>query len=306
MSQLATFLSNLHSDTRSMTAYSVLQLKQAVILKVLHLLGWDAFDISKVQADHSAGGITVDYALQTPTSGMIFLHVIKPLDDSTREQQEKIVKLAGAENVRIAVLTDGVHWEMFAPAVRGTLNEKQFAKFNIHEQSADECDHLLKHYLSHRIAVSGTAFTRAEKICSERLKKKNANLSTALSDAWASVIQEFETIFVELLVVETKRLFGHEEKIETVQKFFSRFLSMTTGEISHAKRMKYDPADTSLAEAWSALSMQLDPLFVELMVMDIEKTHGFIPEKESVTAYLQTLRGLQDQAVDNAKRLKEA
>jgi hypothetical protein len=306
MSQLATFLDNLHSDTRQLTAYSVLQLKQAVILKVLHLLGWDAFDISKVQADHSAGGITVDYALQTPSSGMIFLHIIKPLDDATREQQEKIVKLAAAENVRIAVLTDGIHWEMFAPSVRGTLNEKQFAKFNILEQNADECDHLLKHYLSHRIAVSGTAFNRAEKICSERLKKKNANLSTALSDAWASVAQEFETIFVELLVVEMKRLFGKEENKEAVQKFFTRFLSMTTGEIANAKRMKYDITDTSLAEAWSALSIQLEPLFVELMVMDIEKAQGFIPEKESVTAYLQIHRNLQEQALDNAKRLKAA
>lgn len=305
MSQLATFLGNLRSDTR-MTAYSVLQLKQAVILKVLHLLGWDAFDITKVQADHSAGGINVDYALQTPANGMIFLHIVKPLNETTREQQEKIVKLAAAENVRIAVLTDGIHWEMFAPAVRGTLNEKQFAKFNVLEQNPDECDHLLKHYLSHRIAVSGTAFSRAEKICSERLKKKNANLSTALSDAWTRVVQEFETLFVELLVVETKRIFGKEAGKEAVEKFFSRFLAMTTGEIASAKRMKYDAADTALAETWEALSMQLEPLFVELMVMDIEKAQGFIPEKESVTAYLQTLRNLQDQALDNAKRLKAA
>ncbi len=305
MSQLATFLSNLQSDTR-LTTYSVLQLKQAVILKVLHLLGWDAFDLSKVQADHSAGGITIDYALQTPTNGMIFLHIIKPMGDTTREQQDKIVKFAAAESVRMVVLTDGTHWEMFAPMLRGTLNEKEFAKFTITEQSADECEHLLKHYLSHRIASSGTAFTRAEKICQERLKKKSANLSTALSDAWAAVAQEFEAIFVELLTIESKRLFGSETSKEATQKFFSRFISMTTGELAQAKRTKYDTADTSLPDAWTGLFSQLEPLFVELMAMDIEKVHGFIPEKESISTFLKTLQNLHEQALGGAKRLKAA
>ncbi|MFY7999068.1 MAG: hypothetical protein ACOVSW_10775 [Candidatus Kapaibacteriota bacterium] len=305
MSQLATFLSNLQSDTR-LTTYSVLQLKQAVILKVLHLLGWDAFDLSKVQADHSAGGITIDYALQTPTNGMIFLHIIKPMGDMTRDQQDKIVKFAAAENVRMVVLTDGTHWEMFAPMLRGTLNEKEFAKFTITEQSVDECEHLLKHYLSHRIASSGTAFTRAEKICQERLKKKSANLSTALSDAWAAVAQEFETIFVELLTIESKRLFGLEASKEAAQKFFSRFISMTTGELAQAKRIKYDTTDTALPDAWTGLFSQLEPLFVELMAMDIEKAHGFIPEKESISTFLKTLHNLHEQALGGAKRLKAA
>lgn len=303
MSQLASFLTNLQKDAR-LSTFSVLQLKQAVILKVLHLLGWDAFDLSKVQADHTTGGITIDYALQTPSNGLIFLHIIKPMDDTTREQQEKVVKFASAENVRMVVLTDGTHWEMFAPMLRGTLNEKEFAKFTLTEQSADECEHLLKHYLSHRIAVSGTAFVRAEKICQERLKKKNANLSTALSDSWSSVVQEFETIFVELLVVETKRFSGREAAKEEAQRFFSRFVSMTRGDLAQARRTKYDPADTTIPEAWGQLFAQLEPLFVELMAMDIERTQNFIPEKETISSFLQTLHNLHEQALSGTKRLK--
>ncbi|MCU0426406.1 MAG: hypothetical protein MUF71_12355 [Candidatus Kapabacteria bacterium] len=305
MSQLATFLTSIQNDTR-IPGFSALQLKQALILKVLHLLGWDAFDLTKVQADHTAGGMTIDYALQTPTHSMIYLHIVKPLDDTTREQKDKIVKLAAAENVRMAVLTDGIHWEFFAPMLRGTLNEKEFAKCSLGTQPIEECEHILKHYLSYRIAVSGTAFTRAEKVCQERLKKKSANMTSALSDAWASVVQEFEELFVELTSVEAKRLFDVDSDVAAVRKFFSRFVSMTTGELSQAKRIKYDAADNNLAEAWTSLFTQLEPLFVELMAMDIEKQQGFIPEKESISAHLRTLLGLHEQAAGNSKRVKAA
>lgn len=305
MSQLATFLTNIQNDSRIAT-FSALQLKQALILKVLHLLGWDAFDLTKVQADHAAGGMTIDYALQTPTHSMIYLHIIKPLDDTTREHKDKIVKLAGAENVRIAVITDGTNWELFAPMLRGTLNEKEFAKFTLGEQPIEECEHILKHYLSYRIAVSGTAFTRAEKVCQERLKKKSANMNSALSDAWASVLQEFEELFIELITVETKRLFETDSDSANARKFFSRFVSMTTGELAQAKRIKYDAADSTIAEAWSSLMTQLEMLFVELMALDIEKKQGFIPEKESISAFLRTLSGLHEQALGSVKRLKTA
>jgi hypothetical protein len=305
MSQLASFLNALRDDSR-VASYSELQLKQAVILRVLHLLGWDTFDVSKVQADHQAGGVTVDYALQTPSNGMIFLHIIKPMSDATREEQDKIVKLAGAENVRIAVLTDGVHWEMFAPTVRGTLNEKEFAKFSLTEHSPEEIEHQLKYFLAHRIAVSGTAFQRAEKICHERLKKKNTNLSTALSDAWSSAIQEFEEIFVELIAVEAKRRFGTEASPEAVARFFSRFVGMTTGEAAQAKRAKYSLGDEHLFDAWTSLFQQLEPLFIELMALDIEQSQNFIPEKESIAAYLHKLQAMHEQAIQNTKKLKTA
>jgi hypothetical protein len=204
MSQLATFIEHLRGDTR-LAAYNTLQLKQAVILKILHLLGWDAFDVSKVQADHLAGGMTIDYALQTPTNGMIFLHIIKPLDEISHDQQDKVLKLAAAENARIAVLTDGNHWSMFSPHQRGTFNDKEFARLNLTEQTPEDCEQVLKHFLAYRIAVSGTAFTRAEKICAERLKKKQNNISTAQWQAWANTLSQFEVVFAELTCVEAKR-----------------------------------------------------------------------------------------------------
>ncbi|MCS6807371.1 MAG: hypothetical protein RML40_01280 [Bacteroidota bacterium] len=305
MSQLARFLDTLHHDTRLAT-YSLLQLKQAVILKILYLLGWDSFDLSKVQADHSAGGMTIDYALQTPSGAMMYLHIIKPLDDSTREQKDRVVKLAAAEGVRIAVLTDGVHWEFFAPMMRGTLNEKEFAKFSLHANATQECEHIFKHFLSYRIAVSGTAFVRAEKLCQERLKKKSTNMNSALSDAWAAVIQEFEHLFAELIAVEAKRLYNTELSTQEAQRFFSRFITLTTGELSQARRMKYDSNDILAAEAWSSLFTQLELLFVELIALDIEKRQEFIPEKEHISAFLHTLGNLHDQVLNNSKKLKTA
>jgi hypothetical protein len=308
MSQLVNFITNLQTDDRLMT-YSTLQLKQAVILKMLHLLGWDAFDVSKVQADHLAGGITIDYALQTPTNGMIFLHTVKPLTDATHDKQHSILQIAAAEGVRIVVLTDGVHWQLFAPMMRGTFNEKQFASLNLAQQTPEECEQVLRFYLSHRIALSGTAFLRAEKVCSDRIKKKNENLSGALVDAWDECLAKFRKPFLELLVMETKRLDESGVPANTsianeASTFYDRFITLTTSELPQARRVKYDANDFTIAQAWKGLLQQLEPLFIELITFDIEKAHGFKPEKESVSTYLHGLMRLHDMVSANigAKR----
>lgn len=305
MSQLATFLGNLHSDTR-IASYNTLQLKQAVILKVLHLLGWDAFDVSKVQADHVAGGVTIDYALQTPTNGMIFLHIVKPLDETTHDEQDKILKLAAAENARIAVLTDGVHWSLFSPHQRGTFNDKEFACVNITEQTAEDSEQVLKHFLTYRIAVSGTAFTRAEKICTDRLKKKSKNISTAQWQAWADTLRKFEDVFAELTAVEAKRVGGNVE-VQDAKKFFAKFTTLTTSDTAQAKKIKYEGFDITAAQAWTGLLKQLDVLFIELMTIEIEQTHDFKPEKETLQAFLQAVENLHVQAIGSTgnKRVKQ-
>jgi predicted type IV restriction endonuclease len=304
MSQLASFLENLRGDTRIAT-YNRLQLKQAVILKALHLLGWDAFDVSKVQADHLAGGMTIDYALQTPTNGIIFLHIVKPLDETTHDQQDKVLKLAAAESARIAVLTDGIHWSMFSPHQRGTFNDKEFARLNLTEQSAEDCEQILKHFLGYRIAVSGTAFTRAEKICADRLKKKQSNISTAQWQAWANTLSQFEVVFAELSCVEAKRN-GGTVVLEDAQKFFAKFITMTTAEIVQAKKVKYEGFDIVVAQAWTGLLKELEPLFVELMIIDIEQKHDFKPEKETILTFLQNVENLHSQAVSVATGGKRA
>ena len=306
MSQLVTFLETLRGDTR-IAAYNTLQLKQAVILKVLHLLGWDAFDVSKVQADHLAGGMTIDYALQTPTNGMIFLHIVKPLDETTHDQQDRVLKLAAAENARIAVLTDGIHWSMFSPHQRGTFNDKEFARLNLAEQSPDECEQALKHFLGYRIAVSGTAFTRAEKICADRLKKKQSNISTAQWQAWANTLSQFEAVFAELVCMETKRK-GGAVILADAQKFFGKFITMTTSDNTQAKKIKYEGLDVVVAQAWTGLLKELEPLFVELMTIDIEQKQDFKPEKETILAFLHNAENLHSQAVSVAiggKRAKQ-
>ncbi len=304
MSQLATFLENLRGDSR-IAAYSPLQLKQAVIMKILHLLGWDAFDLNKVQADHLVGGVTIDYALQTPSNGMVFLHLVMPLEESTHDTQDKILKLAAAENARIAVLTDGVRWSFFSPHQRGTFNDKEFAHVNLLEQAPEDVEQVLKHFLTYRIAVSGTAFTRAEKICADRVKKKSSNISTAQWQAWTSILQQFGDAFTELTAVEATRK-GTPISVEEAQKFFAKFTSLTSSEGAQAKKMKYEGFNIAAAQAWTELMRQLEALFVELMIMEIEKAHDFKPEKETVLQFLHNADTLHTQATAQAssKRAK--
>jgi hypothetical protein len=291
---LAQFIAAARNDTR-ITGFNPLQLKQSVVLKVLHLLGWDAFNASEVVPDHNAGGTTIDYALQTP-SGAIFLHVVNPMSDRTLEQQERIIKVAAASNIQLAVLTDGLRWSLFTPLPHAPLRDKEFCKLDFTTDDPVEVSSTLKKSIGHRIAISGTAFSRAEKTFNDRIKRKRQMLSTALTDAWANIVREGDTLFSELLIVEAKRSAKIEVDAAAASGFYAAFAAVATTQDS-AKRSKYDNPDLTLGQAWTGLLKQLHPMLTELMMDDIERQHQFRADYDAVDAFLLGVRRAHEYAL---------
>ena len=119
-------------------------------------------------------------------------------------------------------------------------------------------------------------------------------------------MRQFEDVFAELTFVEAKRQ-SLDITMEDVQKFFGKFITLTTSEGAQAKKFKYEGFDIAAAEAWTGLLRQLDILFIELMTIEIEQRHDFKPEKETLQGFLNTVEALHAQAVSGAtqKRVKQ-
>jgi len=61
--ELISFIENLRIDKR-MKSFDEAATKQAVILRLLSILGWDTFNIEEVKPEYSIGGKSVDYSLR--------------------------------------------------------------------------------------------------------------------------------------------------------------------------------------------------------------------------------------------------
>jgi predicted type IV restriction endonuclease len=290
---LARFITHARQDTR-IASYNLLQLKQAVVLKVLHLLGWDAFNASEVVPDFNAGGMTIDYALQAP-AGAIFLHIITPLNERTLEQQEKVIKTAAGNGIRLAILTDGLRWSLYTPLPHVSLRDKEFCRVDFTHDDPQVASSTLKKAIARRIVASGTAFARAEKTFNERNKRKQQLLSTSLVETWRTIAKEAERIFSELLVIEVKRLLGQDVPLSAATDVYRAFVEITTND-DPPKRTKYENVDAGVSYAWSQLLKQLHPILTELIVSDIERIHQFRADTESVEAFLAALRRAHDYA----------
>ena len=71
MENLLQLISNLQKDKRLYT-YDEASTKQAVILPILHILGWNTYKIDEVTPEYSLRGKRVDYCLRHNGSNRIF------------------------------------------------------------------------------------------------------------------------------------------------------------------------------------------------------------------------------------------
>ena len=85
--QLVKFLDRIRSNTKLRT-FDEASTKQAIILPLLQLLGWQTYDIDEVTPEFSVGGRKVDYSLRLSKRNEVFLEVKKPSEDLDKHQEQ--------------------------------------------------------------------------------------------------------------------------------------------------------------------------------------------------------------------------
>lgn len=97
---------------------------QGIVLRLLHALGWPAYDTQVIWPEYSLSGRRADFALCNPPSRPIAFIEVKQVGQSDRAERQ-LFEYAFHDGVPMAILTDGREWNFFLPGEQGDYGERR-------------------------------------------------------------------------------------------------------------------------------------------------------------------------------------
>ena len=215
MDKLIQFLKELQTD-KKFRDFDEASIKQAVILKILSLLGWDPFDFNDIQPEYSAKKQKIDFVLKHNDSPKVFLIVKKGLDNF-KSHIETLLDSAEKSDIKIVIYTNGLSWWFFLPSAEGSIDDKRFWAIDTGKEKVDLIARRFNDFISKESITSGNAIKLAEEICDKR--KEVMLINEHLPKAWEKVINEPEKYLIDVISGVTKELCGYKPNREKVVEF---------------------------------------------------------------------------------------
>jgi hypothetical protein len=218
---LNTFLDSLKANSR-LSSYTEDQVKMAVVLPILKRLGWNTENIDEVFPEFSVGGGRVDYALQLSGKSRVFIEAKRPSEDlDSPSHQEQLLTYSFKHGIEIAVLTNGITWSFFLPRAGGEWKSRKFYTIDVMEQESTDAAMKFIDLLSRSAVASGGAMTNAESLHKGKLKKQA--IQDTLPEAWNRIIEEPDSLLVELVAERTERICSFKPELSDVTRFLKGY-----------------------------------------------------------------------------------
>jgi hypothetical protein len=201
---------------------------QGILLPALHELGWPVFDTSVVVPEYSLEGRRVDYALCHPANRpSVFVEVKKVgLSDGADRQ---LFEYAFHRGVPMAILTDGQEWSFYLPGEQGRYDERRVYKLDLLERDIEEAVKRLEKYLGYERVCSGEALKSARE--DYQNVARNREIETVLPKAWSALLEEPDSLLLELLAEKAEDLCGYKPDLDVCSRFLAR--SMKGSPVTH-------------------------------------------------------------------------
>jgi predicted type IV restriction endonuclease len=246
--KLIQFLKELQTD-KKYREFEEASIKQAIVLKILFLLGWDPFDANEIQPEYMTKMQKIDFAIRQNDTVKAFLIVRKDLENF-KANIESLLESAEKADVKIAIFTNGLSWWFFLPSVEGNIDDKRFWSIDHKNEKLDMIAKKLFDFLSKESVIRGNAVKLAEEICNKR--KEVMLINTYLPKAWEKVINEPEKYLVDIISEVTNELCGYKPKREKVVEFVKteekiRFRKSEYYEINDLTTIASDKSDKTKA-----------------------------------------------------------
>jgi len=213
--QLTTFIENLKGDRR-IVSFDEAATKQAIVLRLLSILGWDTFNIDEVTPEYSVGGRKVDYSLRVNGANRVFIEV-KKIGEELENHQEQLLNYSFQEGIKLAVLTNGITWWFYLPLHEGSWEQRRFYTIDIIQQDTEEIVSKFVDFLSKENITSGKAIQNAEAVYKSH--RKQSILKDTLPKAWNKIISDADEALIELISETTEKLCGYKPNPEMVEQF---------------------------------------------------------------------------------------
>lgn len=236
--QMKAFLEILKANPR-MGTFDEAATKQAIILPLLHQLGWNTYNIDEVTPEFSVENRKVDYSLRLNNANEVFLEVKKTGEDLERFQ-EQLLDYSFRQGVELAVLTNGKTWWFYLPTKKGDWKTRKFYTIDIIQQDSQDVVQKFIDLLSRNSVQTGKALQHAESIYKGKQKKKR--IEETIPEAWNKIVTEPDSLLVDLLSETTEKLCGFKPENDEVSRFLKtyqdRFLLLPEEEITPEEETK--------------------------------------------------------------------
>src|SRR3989338_4927684 len=199
--------------------------KQGIVLRILSLLGWSAFNIDEVKPEHTVAEGRVDYSLRINGKDRIFIEV-KKAGEELDGHEEQLLAYSFKAGIRIAVLTNGYERWFYLPLNEGSWEQRKFYAIDISQQESDDVVSKFADFLSRDNVSSEKAVANSDEVYKSR--KKESILKETFQKAWDKLISEPDDRLIELMTNKTEELCGYKPEAELVEQFLARRVTQRT------------------------------------------------------------------------------
>lgn len=215
------FISKIASDKRVIT-YDESKTKQAIILEILYLLGWNTADPDEVTPEYWIKNDKVDYALGNGTKKFVFIEVKKPQEDLSRHQ-DQVVKYAFRAGAKLAILTNGMTWQFFLPHDSDEeWDSKRFFETTLTRKNAKSTAQKFTTFLSKRNVLSNKSIESAKKLLKNI--KNNQKVKQSLPEVWNTLLMEHNPVITKLIIKRTQKKSDVIPSIKQIEDFIDQYV----------------------------------------------------------------------------------
>ena len=195
---------------------------QGIVLRLLHALGWPAYNTDAVWPEYSLSGRRVDFALCSLPSKPIAFIEVKQIGQSDGAERQ-LFEYAYHDGVPMAILTDGREWNFYLPGEQGAYDERRVYKLDIVDRNVKECAERLERYLLHSAVASGAAIQAARD--DYRNVSKDRQMLAALPTEWRQIIMDEDEMLLEIVADRVESLCGLKPGPDMVAVFLKESMA---------------------------------------------------------------------------------
>ncbi len=208
-------------NTMPLASLDEARTKQGIVLYLLSLAGWNAFDLSEVTPEYTVGTRRVDYALRIDGASKVFIEVKKPSEDLQNHQQQ-LLDYCFKEGVRLAALTNGRTWWLYLPLREGSWEQRRFLTIDLEAQDPEVVQERFLRFLSREEVKTANAVHAAEEIINSQAKLET--IRRTLVRAWNDIVETPDGLLVDLIAEATERMSGFKPDTDIVARFLEEHL----------------------------------------------------------------------------------
>ena len=175
-------------------------LGDAIVLPLLHQLGWDVQDQSVVNAGFQTTSSVVDFALCIPAGNpQVLVKIGAPAGDPATAHP---FDDCNPRAIQLAISEDARFWRLHFPAGRGSMRNRCFARFELAPESAKGMAEAFDSFLDFHAVESGEAWRQAARQYGEQRFAAEAQSAWRRTLLAEEVLKRFEREMREAIGVE--------------------------------------------------------------------------------------------------------